>query len=399
MKFFKKGELRLLWPFYLDSIISPLLYFYPLFLIVYLKGLGFSLFQIGILAYSAPATMMLISEIPTGAIADKFGRKFSVILSNVLAGIFFLMMFFTVNYYALLILSALIGFALTFHSGAYEAWAVDLINKEKKSYLQTFFVKTRVFDSSALILSGFIGAFLVSIFGIKIIFVVTSLSFFIATGILIFQRENFQKRRGNVRGSFSELKKQAGQAVEYSYNHPVIFYFLIAMAFLLFATEMIENIAAVPFLQGLGMPDYAFGYLWSGMAFMGVVAPLVIQRFYEKSNKRKIIGMVILLSAVTLLFILLAKALILAVILLLLFAFFDFARKPVERVYFHKFIPSKLRASIGSVESMFLSIIGIIAAPVGGFLVDTIGSQYTLFIAGIIILPAAIIFFRIKDKK
>jgi len=357
------------------------------------------LFQIGLLAYSAPAMIMLISEIPTGAIADLYGRKFSVILGNILSGIFFFLMFFTTDYYTLLVLSALVGFSLTFNSGAHEAWVIDLIRKEKKDYLQNFFVKTRVFDSGALILSGFVGVFLVGLFGVKVIFPVTAISFFIATFLMVFAKENYRKRKVKIKDSFKELKKQSSLAVSYSYKHKVIFYFLIAMAFILFATEMAENIAAVPFLQGLGMPDHAFGYIWSGVALMGVISPLFSQRFYSKNKEKKFIATSILLSALFLLFIPVAKKLTFAVIIILAFAFFDFARKPAERVYFQRFIPTKIRASVGSVESMFLSLIGIIAAPIGGLLVDTIGSQYTLFLSGIIMIPAAIIFYRIKNKK
>ncbi|MFH1802049.1 MAG: MFS transporter [archaeon] len=398
MKLFQKGELKLLWPFYLDSIISPLLYFYPLFLIIYLKDLGFSLFQIGILAYSAPATIMLVSEIPTGAIADLYGRKFSVILGNVLTGVFFLLMFFTTNYYALLSLSALIGFSLTFNSGAYEAWATDLIRKNKKNLLQSFFVKTRVFDSAALIFSGLIGVVLVGIFGTKVIFPITAASFFIATVLMIFAKENYKKRRIETKDALKEIKQQSSKAIKYSYKNKVIFYFLIASAFVLLATEMTENIASVPFLQDLGLPDYAFGYVWSGVALMGVIAPLITQRFYAKNRERTFIITTILFAAISLLIISLAQVLAFALLLIFLNAFFDFARKPAERIYFQKFIPSKLRASIGSVESMFLSVISIIAAPIGGLLVDTIGSRHTILISSIILIPAIIVFSRIKEN-
>ena len=69
MKFFKQGELKLLWPFYLDALISPMLFFMPAFVVVYFRDLGLSLFQISILTMMMPLFMFLF-EIPTGAIAD-----------------------------------------------------------------------------------------------------------------------------------------------------------------------------------------------------------------------------------------------------------------------------------------------------------------------------------------
>src|SRR3989344_1277986 len=85
MKFFKQGELKLLWLFYLDALISPMLFFMPAFIIIYFRNLGFSLFQISLLTMMMPL-LMLLFEIPTGAIADVYGRKFSVLLGALIQG-------------------------------------------------------------------------------------------------------------------------------------------------------------------------------------------------------------------------------------------------------------------------------------------------------------------------
>ena len=70
---------------------------------------------------------------------------------------------------------------------------------------------------------------------------------------------------------------------------------------------------------------------------------------------------------------------------------------PAERVYFHRFIKSKLRATIGSVESMLIGLIGIISMPLAGLSVDYLGAKYTILISALLMIPSAIIFFKIKD--
>src|SRR3989338_7443408 len=128
MNLFEKGELKLLWPFYLDSLLSPLLFFMPAFIIIYFQNLGISLFQLGILmAVSHLAS--LIFEVPTGALADIFGRKFSVLLGTLLLGIAFLSLFFVTSFVGVLLIFAFIGFSFTLPSGAKEAWTTDLIGK------------------------------------------------------------------------------------------------------------------------------------------------------------------------------------------------------------------------------------------------------------------------------
>ena len=98
MKLFSDGELKILWPFYLEYFISSLLYFMPVFMILYLSRLNFSFTQIGILLAIYPLTS-LIFEIPTGAIADLYGRKFSVLFGYFIEGICMLGLFFFENYF------------------------------------------------------------------------------------------------------------------------------------------------------------------------------------------------------------------------------------------------------------------------------------------------------------
>lgn len=106
---FQEEELKTLWPFYLDYLVSPMLHFAPAFMIVFFRDLNFSLFQIGILLAIYPL-FALIFELPTGAFADLYGRKASCLLGYFLEGIGFLSIFFLSDYYLILGAFALIGF-------------------------------------------------------------------------------------------------------------------------------------------------------------------------------------------------------------------------------------------------------------------------------------------------
>ena len=142
-----------------------MLFFMPAFYVIYFMDLGFSLFQISLLMAMMPLFMLLF-EIPTGAIADIYGRKFSVILSYIIQGFAYILIFFLDNFYALLFAFALIGFGSTFISGAKEAWVTDLINKDRKTFLHNYFVKRDSLCSAGLVVSGILGAFLVKSSGI-----------------------------------------------------------------------------------------------------------------------------------------------------------------------------------------------------------------------------------------
>ena len=89
---------------------------------------------------------------------------------------------------------------------------------------------------------------------------------------------------------------------------------------------------------------------------------------------------------------------VLAFGLIMLMDFFDLWKRPSERVYFHRYVPSNLRASVGSVETLIMSLAAIITLPVAGYVVDVIGPRYGIVIAGLAAIPAAIIYYKISNN-
>lgn len=397
MKFFKEGELKLLWPFYLDMTISRMLQFAPAFLVPYFWFLGLSATQIGILIAILPLFMLLF-EIPTGAIADLYGRKFSVLLGYFLEGIGFLSLFFFTNYYALLGIFAFIGIGATFSSGSKEAWIADLIKSKKSDLLHTYFVKEQTFQSFGLIISGFIGAIIVASLGLKYIWMFLFLSFVVSIIILSFSKEIFVRKEITIKESYKKILKQSNKSISYSRKHPVLFYFLLANFIIVFAAAFDEGLSWSPFLIELGFPEYGFGFLWSAMNGMFMISPWISHRFMKKNKERKFIIGMIFLSLIITSMVLFVQNYMLAVLITIFSLFFFSARYPAERIFFHKFIPSKLRATIGSIESMILSIATIIAMPLVGFAVDHLGARYTIFLTVILTIPGLIIYSRIKEN-
>ena len=93
------------------------------------------------------------------------------------------------------------------------------------------------------------------------------------------------------------------------------------------------------------------------------------------------------------------KSILFAFLIILSQLFFSGMSRPVERSYFHKFIKSKLRATVGSVESMLIGLIGLLAMPLAGLSVDYFGARYTILLSALLMIPSVIIFFKIKDGK
>lgn len=399
MKLFDKGELKLLWPFYLEYFIASFLYFMPAFIIVYFASIGLSPLQMGILIAVWPLTSLLF-EIPTGAIADLYGRKISVLIGYFLEGLVMISLFFWKTYPLMLVSFAVLGIAATFSSGSKDAWIVDLINKNNKKLVHNFFNKMQFFINFGLVFSGFLGAFLVKSYGVSIIWIITALSYLFSIILLaIFAKEYYEKKNTRISQSLKKLKEKTKESLKYSRKHHVLYYLIFAIMVSAFAMNLQTNISWTPMLKSLGMPDYVFGYMWSGMSLIIALSPLLALKLLKKGGEKKFIILGTILMIITLLCILFAFNLSTALIIMYLGLFFYFSKSPAQEVYFHRFIPSRLRATIGSIRNMFFSIGTILALPLAGFLVEKIGPRFTIFISAILMIPVIILYLKIKENK
>jgi len=394
MGLFRKGELKLLWPFYLESLIAYIIFFAPVFFIPYFIDIGFSMFQTGLL-FSALMLSQIIMEIPTGVVADLYGRKLSTLLGYIIEGIGFLLIYFVRDFYSILFIFILIGLGSSFSSGAKEAWVIDLIKKNNKNLQASYFMKRQSFQYLGIIASGILGAFFVKNIGLNIIWPMACVSFFISGLILTFGSEFFIEKKRH-KNNLLEACNQAKISFNYSKNHKVLFYIILASIFLIIAGNFIGPVSGVPLLKSLGFPNYAIGYFFSLIGLSGIIAPWISNKIYKKGKERKFIFISIIFSSLISLLIFFPKTITLVILFLIASEFCMHMRDPIQRIYFHKHIPSKLRATVGSLESMLILLGAAIAAPLAGFAVDHIGSRYTIFISGLLFIPAIICYLKIR---
>ena len=399
MKIFEKGELKILWPFYLEASLAYIIQFAPAFMLIFLINSGLSLTQAGILLAVMPLSSFIL-EIPTGAIADLYGRKFSVLMGYSLEGLGALLIFFFRSYTSLLLIFILWGCASTLSSGSKEAWIVDLIKSKNKKYLTNYFSKEKFFCSTALIISGVLGAFFVKGFGISIVWLFSAGSYLISIVILLFAKEvQVSNKKVGIKQSFRELKDQSKKSVGYAIKHPVLFYLILAGFFMIISMVFAETLGYVPFLKSLGFPDYAFGYFWSATWGIMAIAPLLSKKLIGKHKEVNFLIITTLLGSLVLLLIYFTSNYVSALAVIFVALFFYGLKYPIEKPYFHKFVPSKLRATIGSFEAMIFSLAAVLAAGLGGYLIDLIGARMVIIISALLGIPSVILYLMIKEEK
>lgn len=398
--FFKKGELKLLWPFYVEAAILSIFYIFIPFQIIYLINLGFTLFQIGLLT-SAQLLAAFLFEIPTGTVADIFGKKTSTLIGHLVVGCSLIGIFFFTNFYILFALFFLWGFGLTFISGAYESWVIDkLERKRKKKLVQEYYSKIYSFRSFALLISGLIGAFFVKQYGLNIIWLISGFDMILIGLLLVFVSENHKiKKKANLNEHYKDFKKQINSSFKYAFTHHNLRLMLIAMAFLAIFGLLVSDLTWTPLLQSVGFKEHWFGYLFSITLIFGIFIPHFVKRLVKKFKGYRNY-LIIILTMMFLILIALAplNGLIPILIIYVLFDIMWSFFLPGMRPFFQSFIPSKMRATITSLDSQIFSMVGIVAMPLGGLIADTIGPKYTISGAVIFLIPIIYLYSKLKEK-
>lgn len=393
-----KEEMSILWKVYLSSFIFQLLsVFYP-FMVVYFRYLEFSMTQIGIIMAVFPLAMVLF-EVPTGAVADLFGRKFSVILGIILSGITYLAIYFTKDYYGLIALFIALGFSTTLTSGSYEAWIVDhLKDKKKNKLIKNYFIHRYSITNIGLLISGVIGALVVLNFGLRTTILVSSIGLFLSALILFWVKENYKPvKYTGIINSYKRTIKQIKDSLKYAYYHKIVFYIILCTIFINIAYSFAGTFSWVPLLQEAGLKEHYFGYLWSLTALSGIIAPILVKK-YVKNDSRALTYSYILEILYFILLIPMFGLEILVIFYITKFVFLDF-QNPIWHYYMQRYIPSKKRATVTSIDSMISGLTFAIFLALAGFLIDKVGSKITILIGGIFLLPTIYFLFKIRRNE
>jgi MFS family permease len=396
---FKKDELKHLWPFYLNLFVYGLsTMIYPFF-VLYFINLGFSYFQVSMIT-AAYAFSMFLFEIPTGVFADGLSRKYSVVMGFFIAAVCAVLIPFTTNLYLLILLWAISGIGMTFISGAQEAWIIDNLSKEGKNNLhQEFFIKSNSLVCVGIIFAPIVGALLIKIYSIKILWFILGGGFLLnATLLLLFTKEHFVAPELK----FIDLLKKSGQnskvAFRFSMSNKVILLSILAGIFV--ELMFLGSIGMQPFLVSLGMAKHQLGYMFSVAAVVGIAASFLSRRFanHKPQNVMSVVMVIFALMVFSLLFVYPPLFLVAAAIFILRDGLLQFGG-PLMNTYIHKFIPDNIRATILSIRSMINQLSIGLTSLVGGYLLDVFGPQKVLAFGSVFGIFAILMYRKMKDPQ
>ncbi|MBJ6368567.1 MFS transporter [Snuella sedimenti] len=135
--------------------------FFDAFLLLFFLENGISYTQIGVL-YALREITINISEIPSGILADTYGRKKSLICSFILYIASFLIFYAFSSFYAFLLAIVLYGIADAFRSGTHKGMIMDYLKLQGQSHQKAnYYGHTRSWSQKGSALSALIAGGLV----------------------------------------------------------------------------------------------------------------------------------------------------------------------------------------------------------------------------------------------
>jgi MFS family permease len=146
IKRFIEGN-SLVWRFCLYGAIKNLQFFEAYLLLILLEW-GYSLFQIGILS-AVTHSLTYLFEVPSGVIADHFGKKNELMVCFVFYIISFGLYAFGESSFTILVFASVFyGLGEAFRSGTHKAMIMVWLDRQKLSQYKTFiYSRTRSFSN------------------------------------------------------------------------------------------------------------------------------------------------------------------------------------------------------------------------------------------------------------
>lgn len=394
---FKKDELRHLWPFYCYLLVFGLSAVVQPFCILYFLGLGYSYFKVSIIMSSAGLAAFFF-EIPTGAFADGYSRKYSVVIGCLIVAISVVLIPYTTNFYLTLLLYMITGIGTTFMSGAEESLVIDNLNQEKRPDLhQEYFIKSNSFMSLGAIFAPMLGAVLVQGYSLKILWFVYGFSFFFAAIVMtLFTKEYFKPKKMKVAAMFKKSFHTSKISIAFTIRQKTLFFSIIASIFMLIMQA--GSMGTQPFLISLGMKEYQLGYVYSIISVLCIIMSFASRLFtrFEPKHVVSIILIVIVILLFSLAFVHPPFFLIASIIIILKSSMLNLGA-PIIQTYIHQFIPQRIRATTLSTFSMVTQLVTTVAGLATGFCLDIFGPQKIIVFSGI--FGFAAIFFYQKMQK
>jgi len=352
--------------------------------VLYLAYRGMSLVEIGLVESIYHITSLLF-ELPTGAIADVYGKKFSVIAGRILSVIACILMIFANSFWGFAFAFILSAAAMNLDSGAAEALIYDSLKElgKEESY-KKIWGNLAFFMSIAQGIAVLIGGILADIR-----FLYAYVFGAVIQGITLIVAFSFTEPTSNKeKTKVNPLVHQLITSIKVLKSRKVVLY-LILFSSLVASLKTTVFFYSQVFFQNMTYSKTKIAII---CALSSLIEAIFSKYAYKFEERLKLKGTLITVASINVLALMgLALMSNLAIVFFLLTAITGGLSYTIFSDYINSRIPSKYRATILSFDSLCFSFFMICIFPLFGLLVGSIGFSLTFGIMALLYIPVLIL--------
>jgi MFS family permease len=347
-------------------------------IILFFKENGLSLTEIMTLQGAYSLTVALF-EVPSGYLADLFGRKACIVFSTIFSFVGFLFFCFFSGFYYFLIAQILVGFAGSLISGSDSALIYDtLLQTNNKDDYAKIEGRNYAIGNFSEATAGIFGGFLAVSSIYLPVYVQTAFIFLsipIAFTLVEPEIKNITSSKNSLQSIFILVKSTLFESSKLRW--------LIVYSSAMGVATLSMAWFSQPFFIAIDLPLVLFGIFWALLNFSSGISSYNSHYFSNKFNYKSLIYFSVIMS---LSFFLLGFSIIsYGLFFIFIIYFLRGIVTPILRNEINKITSSNIRATVLSVRSFIIRVSFAILAPVLGFIAEHNSLSITFYFLAIVV--------------
>ncbi|MDC3390064.1 MFS transporter [Flavobacteriales bacterium] len=347
-------------------------------IILFFKENGLSLTEIMTLQGAYSLTVALF-EVPSGYLADLFGRKACIVFSTIFSFVGFLFFCFFSGFYYFLVAQILVGFAGSLISGSDSALIYDtLLQTNNKDDYAKIEGRNYAIGNFSEATAGIFGGFLAVSSIYLPVYVQTAFIFLsipIAFTLVEPKIKNITSSKNSLQSIFILVKFTLLESSKLRW--------LIVYSSAMGVATLSMAWFSQPFFIAIDLPLVLFGIFWALLNFSSGISSYNSHYFSNKFNYKSLIYFSVIMS---LSFFLLGFSIIsYGLFFIFIIYFLRGIVTPILRNEINKITSSNIRATVLSVRSFIIRVSFAILAPVLGFIAEHNSLSITFYFLAFVV--------------
>ncbi len=350
---------------------------------------------------------VLLFEVPTGVVADVYGRRRSILIGTSLIGGSFVLWGLVPALWAILLAQVGWGLGYTFRSGAVQAWLTDEVGEVEANRL---FLR-----GSQTALAGALGGTFAAIglgsISLGLPLVVGGIGQLLVVVLLLVAMPEtgfVRQPRGDV-GRIPHLRAPLQRAMALVRSRPVIGSILLIAVFHGAASETMDRLWELRLIEGFAFPAIGpidgiaawFGAINLVSMVIAIAATEIVRRRIDPSSHHAVTGLLMALQVLligTVAVFGLAPALALALTALWGYWLVRDVVAPLSEAWLNQHLESSSRATVFSFAGQADALGQLAGGPLLGLVAAAAGAPAAIVVSGLVLVPSVFLYARARRQ-